>query len=210
MFVVILLRNATADRNHIQVGPGTIAAGVYSYKFLPLAGATVYENLTDVSSYSYDPSKEELVSYDTPNIVTIKAQYVQNNGLAGSMFWDVSIVLSALRRRTQSNIVIMTALDGPLRLAVPRDHGRERLRIPRSDAEPHQLPQQQVGQHPEQHGRGRTHFHHRAHVDHQLDLYLASDYHYDDDDLPHLDNAPLWHRMRNCLCLEPDRDLRRW
>ena len=49
----------------------------------------VFENLTDVSSYSYDSAKQELVSYDTPHIVTIKAQYVQNNGLAGSMFWDV-------------------------------------------------------------------------------------------------------------------------
>ena len=74
----------------MQIGPGTIEAGVYSYKDLPMAGATVYENLTDVSSYSYDASKMELVSYDTPHIATIKAQYVQNNGLGGSMFWDVS------------------------------------------------------------------------------------------------------------------------
>ena len=64
---------------------------MYSYKVLPLAGATVYENLTDVSSYSYDSSSKELVSYDTPHIATIKAQYVQSNGLAGSMFWDVRI-----------------------------------------------------------------------------------------------------------------------
>ena len=73
-----------------QIGPGTIEAGVYSYKFLPMSGATVVENLTDVSSYSYDSSSKELVSYDTPHIATIKAQYVQTNGLAGSMFWEVS------------------------------------------------------------------------------------------------------------------------
>jgi hypothetical protein len=30
------------------------------------------------------------VSYDTPNIVKAKAQYVQNKGLAGSMFWELS------------------------------------------------------------------------------------------------------------------------
>lgn len=29
------------------------------------------------------------MSYDTPDIVTKKAQYVISNGLAGSMFWDV-------------------------------------------------------------------------------------------------------------------------
>ncbi|OJT13445.1 Chitinase 1 [Trametes pubescens] len=72
------------------IGPGTTEAGIYSYTDLPLAGAQVFENLTDVTSYSFDSSKGELVSYDTPHIATIKAQYVQTNGLAGSMFWDLS------------------------------------------------------------------------------------------------------------------------
>ncbi|KAH9896763.1 glycoside hydrolase superfamily [Cubamyces lactineus] len=72
------------------IGPGTIEAGVYSYKVLPIAGAQVYENLTDVTSYSYDSSKRELVSYDDPHIASVKAQYVRDNGLAGSMFWDLS------------------------------------------------------------------------------------------------------------------------
>ena len=52
----------------------------------------VYENLTDVTSYSYDSTKRELVSYDDPHIAQLKAQYVRNNGLGGSMFWDVSII----------------------------------------------------------------------------------------------------------------------
>ncbi|KAI0777587.1 glycosyl hydrolases family 18-domain-containing protein [Trametes elegans] len=72
------------------IGPGTIEAGVYSYKALPLSGAQVYENLTDVTSYSYDSSKRELVTYDTPHIASIKAQYVRDKGLAGSMFWELS------------------------------------------------------------------------------------------------------------------------
>ncbi|KAG6873710.1 hypothetical protein C0995_012174 [Termitomyces sp. Mi166 len=72
------------------IGPGTIEAGVYSYKVLPLAGATVYENTTDVSSYSYDAAKQEFVSYDTPNIVKLKAQYINSKNLAGSMFWELS------------------------------------------------------------------------------------------------------------------------
>ncbi|KAG9219949.1 hypothetical protein CCMSSC00406_0006862 [Pleurotus cornucopiae] len=74
----------------LTIGPGTIEAGVYSYKALPLAGATVVENTTDVTSYSYDAAKKELVSYDTPRIVTMKAQYVASKGLAGSMFWELS------------------------------------------------------------------------------------------------------------------------
>ncbi|PCH38885.1 carbohydrate-binding module family 5 protein [Wolfiporia cocos MD-104 SS10] len=72
------------------VGSGTLQDGIWDYSDLPKAGATVYENYTDVASYSYDSSTLELISYDTPNIVTKKAQYVIANGLAGSMFWDLS------------------------------------------------------------------------------------------------------------------------
>ena len=50
----------------------------------------MFENVTDISSYSYDPVKKELVSYDTPNIATMKAQYIASKGFAGAMYWDVS------------------------------------------------------------------------------------------------------------------------
>ena len=43
-----------------------------------------------MSSYSYDSSKRELVSYDTPNIVKQKCKYISDKGLAGSMFWELS------------------------------------------------------------------------------------------------------------------------
>ncbi|KIY47749.1 glycoside hydrolase family 18 protein [Fistulina hepatica ATCC 64428] len=56
----------------------------------PYAGATIYENFTDVTSYSYDPTTLELVSYDVPDIVAVKAQYMITNGMAGSMFWELS------------------------------------------------------------------------------------------------------------------------
>ncbi|KAJ7273811.1 glycoside hydrolase superfamily [Mycena rebaudengoi] len=72
------------------IGPGTIEAGVYSYKALPLAGAQIFENTTDVTSYSYDAAKKELVTFDTPAIVKLKAQYTVTNNLAGSMFWELS------------------------------------------------------------------------------------------------------------------------
>ena len=65
----------------------------YSSSLTPdqlVAGATVYENSTSVASYSYDSSKREFVSYDTPNIAKAKAQYVASNGLAGTMFWELS------------------------------------------------------------------------------------------------------------------------
>lgn len=61
-----------------------------THKYFPVAGAQIFENTTDVSSYSYDSSKRELVSYDTPNIIKLKAQYVNTKGLGGSMFWELS------------------------------------------------------------------------------------------------------------------------
>ncbi|KAJ7599302.1 glycoside hydrolase family 18 protein [Mycena floridula] len=72
------------------IGPGTVEAGIYNYNALPIAGATVFENTTDVSSYSYDSATKELVSYDTPNTVKLKAKYMNHRGFAGSMFWDLS------------------------------------------------------------------------------------------------------------------------
>lgn len=51
----------------------------------------VFENTTDVTSYSYDSSTKELVSYDDPHIVQLKAQYIVSQGLAGSMFWEVCV-----------------------------------------------------------------------------------------------------------------------
>ncbi|KAI0275863.1 glycoside hydrolase superfamily [Russula aff. rugulosa BPL654] len=59
-----------------RVGPGT---DVYPYKVLPLSGAQVFENTADVSSFSYDARSRQL------------AKYVQANGLAGSMFWELSM-----------------------------------------------------------------------------------------------------------------------
>lgn len=49
----------------------------------------VFENTTDVTSYSYDSAKKELVSYDDPHIAQLKAQYIVEKGLAGAMFWEV-------------------------------------------------------------------------------------------------------------------------
>jgi chitinase len=78
-----------------QVGPGT---GIYPDLVLPLSGAQVFENTTDVTSYSYDPRTRQLVSFDTPHIAALKAKYIQANGLAGSMFWEVSVSISRQER----------------------------------------------------------------------------------------------------------------
>ncbi|KAJ7705307.1 glycoside hydrolase superfamily [Mycena rosella] len=93
------------------IGPGTIEAGVYSYSALPLAGAQVFENTTDVSSYSYDSSTKELVSYDTPAIVQLKVQYINANGLAGSMFWELSQDKVGTESLVSTSKAVLGALD---------------------------------------------------------------------------------------------------
>ncbi|KAI0684658.1 glycoside hydrolase superfamily [Cytidiella melzeri] len=93
------------------VGPGTIEAGIYSYNVLPLAGAQVFENLTDVSSYSYDSTKQELVSYDTPHIASLKAQYVTSKGLGGNMFWDLSTDKTGTDSLVSTTAGVFGALD---------------------------------------------------------------------------------------------------
>lgn len=70
-----------------KVGPN---GGTYAYNQLPLAGATVFENATDITSYSYNSATKEFVSYDTAAVGTLKGQYIQSKGLAGSMFWELS------------------------------------------------------------------------------------------------------------------------
>ncbi|TFK96479.1 glycosyl hydrolases family 18-domain-containing protein [Pterulicium gracile] len=72
------------------IGQGTIEAGIYSYKFLPIAGAQVIEDMTLVASYSYDGAKRELVSYDSPNIIKRKTQYTIAQGLGGNFFWELA------------------------------------------------------------------------------------------------------------------------
>ncbi|KAF9574821.1 hypothetical protein EC968_005299 [Mortierella alpina] len=72
------------------IGPGTWEQGVYDYKHLPMTGAVEYYDAETVSSYSYDPVKRELITYDTPLVIDRKAEYIAHNGLGGAMFWESS------------------------------------------------------------------------------------------------------------------------
>lgn len=71
------------------------------------------------------------MSYDTPDIVAKKAQYVISNGLAGSMFWDVSagFVHEPFKESTSLMIAVI-ALDGQDRLRVARVYHLADVRQP--------------------------------------------------------------------------------
>jgi chitinase len=74
-------------------GDGSWETGVWDYKALPRPGAT--ERCHDRegecgASYSYDPQKRVMVSYDTVGMSKTKAEFVKEWGLGGGMWWESS------------------------------------------------------------------------------------------------------------------------
>lgn len=76
--------------NYTGVGSGSWENGVWDYKVLPKAGATVITDDVAGATYSYDSSSKELISFDTPAMIQMKVSYLKNKGLGGSMFWEAS------------------------------------------------------------------------------------------------------------------------
>lgn len=72
------------------IGEGSWERGVYDYKALPLAGAREFYDHDSGASYSYDPSRRMMVSYDTLPMARDKAGYIKNHGLGGGMWWESS------------------------------------------------------------------------------------------------------------------------
>lgn len=64
--------------------------GTWDYKSLPQPGS-VLNTVAEVNgAYSYDSSKRSLVSFDIPDTVAGKMQYIKNENLGGAMFWQCS------------------------------------------------------------------------------------------------------------------------
>ncbi|EZF25842.1 hypothetical protein H112_01865 [Trichophyton rubrum D6] len=72
------------------VGEGSFEKGIWDYKSLPQPGAKIVECEQEVASYSYDPAKKLFISYDTPKIAGMKANYLRQMGLGGTMWWETS------------------------------------------------------------------------------------------------------------------------
>jgi chitinase len=63
---------------------------VFDYKALPLPGAEERYDEEARASYSYDPARRHLVTYDTPRMASEKAEWIKKNGLGGAMWWESS------------------------------------------------------------------------------------------------------------------------
>ncbi|KAJ0119759.1 glycoside hydrolase family 18 protein [Diaporthe amygdali] len=83
-------QTAGIGQPYTGVGSGSWENGVWDYKALPKAGATVITDVKAGATYSYDSSAQELISYDTPDMVSTKVSYLKSKGLGGSMFWEAS------------------------------------------------------------------------------------------------------------------------
>lgn len=84
------INTAGPGTSFASVGRGSWDEGVWDYKVLPQAGATVEEIDSIGASYSYSQSQQMMVSYDTPKVALKKAQYIKSKGLGGGMWWESS------------------------------------------------------------------------------------------------------------------------
>jgi chitinase len=64
--------------------------GVCDYKTLPRPGATEYWDDAAKATYSYDPAKKILTSYDDHRSIAAKRLYVKEKGLRGLIVWEAS------------------------------------------------------------------------------------------------------------------------
>ncbi|KAF7981869.1 hypothetical protein HWV62_31429 [Athelia sp. TMB] len=71
------------------VGPGSWEQGVYDYRALPLPNSYMHRDERALASWSYDFQKKEMVSFDSEEVARWKGQWIQQEGLGGSMFWEL-------------------------------------------------------------------------------------------------------------------------
>jgi chitinase len=89
-------------------GEGSWERGVYDYKALPASGSSVHADAKVGASWSYDESSRLMVSYDTPDMVRLKARQIKEGGLGGAMYWE-----SSGDRKGDGSLISTVSLTGP-------------------------------------------------------------------------------------------------
>lgn len=72
------------------IGPGSWEQGVYDYRALPLPGSEIHHDSYAKASFTYNPQTKEMVSYDSEQVGLWKGEWIRQEGLGGSMFWELS------------------------------------------------------------------------------------------------------------------------
>ncbi|RKF65522.1 Endochitinase B1 [Golovinomyces cichoracearum] len=72
------------------IGEGTWENGIYDYKVLPFPGSEEQCDDEACATFSYDPAKRRLISYDTVQMAEMKAKWIKNESLGGAMWWESS------------------------------------------------------------------------------------------------------------------------
>ncbi|ETN41492.1 uncharacterized protein HMPREF1541_03428 [Cyphellophora europaea CBS 101466] len=72
------------------IGEGSWEQGIWDYKALPKPDS--HEQYDDKvgASWSYCSATGTMISYDTPQMVQVKATYTRDKGLGGGMWWETS------------------------------------------------------------------------------------------------------------------------
>jgi chitinase len=94
------------------VGQGTWEAGIYDFKVLPLSGAIEFYDSASGSSYSYDATKRELISYDNVTVSRQKAAWIQETQLGGAMWWESSADGADSKSLIQNVVEVLGGDDG--------------------------------------------------------------------------------------------------
>jgi chitinase len=71
-------------------GEGTWEPGTLDYKILPQNGSKVFADKDVLASWSWDPVKKQVVSFDTPKVALWKTDYLKKEGLGGAWWWESS------------------------------------------------------------------------------------------------------------------------
>ncbi|KAK6518815.1 Endochitinase 1 [Arthrobotrys conoides] len=72
------------------VGQGSWEQGVYDFRALPLPGSNVSYDSQALASWSYNPDTKEMISFDNEEVAKQKGAWINQEGLGGSMFWELS------------------------------------------------------------------------------------------------------------------------
>ena len=78
---------------HTGIPPGTWEPGLFDYSDLLdnyLTPATRHWHNEAKTPWYYDPATQIMVSFDDPQSLTEKTNYIQQHGLGGVMFWELS------------------------------------------------------------------------------------------------------------------------